>query len=167
VFSNQNLSNLVLPSTTSWNVVGAGGSANTESVIGVTGADYNIGASPAASYSLGIQHEFPLNIIASVAGAGSRLQHLTSTWNWNQAPPALVGGVNYDYNPLIAINPANSNKGDNANYYAPYQGFGTINVYSTRRHGGSMSPRLTPGRTTHPIPWSIRITWAFSTATMG
>lgn len=132
VFSNQNLSNLVLPSTTGWNVVGAGGSANTESVIGVTGADYNIQASPAASYSLGIQHEFPMNIIVSVVGAGSRLQHLTSTWNWNQAPPVTVSGVNYDYNPLIAINPANSNKGDNANYYAPYQGFGTITVYSTR-----------------------------------
>jgi hypothetical protein len=112
--------------------VGAGGAANTESVAGVTGADYQIGASPAASYSLGIQHEFPLNIIASVAGAGSRLQHLTSTWNWNQAPPAVVGGVSYDYNPLIAINPADSNKGDNANYYAPYQGFGTITVYSAR-----------------------------------
>ena len=165
VFSNQNLSNLVLPSTTSWNVVGAGGSANTESVIGVTGADYQIGASPAASYSLGIQHEFPLNIIASVAGAGSRLQHLTSTWNWNQAPPAVVGGVSYDYNPLIAINPADSNKGDNANYYAPYQGFGTINVYSTRlwQEWNGLEAQIK-----HPVTQSLYIaaayTWSHDTS---
>jgi hypothetical protein len=134
VFSNQNLSNLTLPSTTGWNVLGAGGAANTESVISVTGADYQIGASPAASYSLGLQHQFPSNIIASVAGAGSRLQHLTSSWNWNQ-PPYYVNPatqVAYDYNPLIAINPADSNKGDNSGYYAPYKGFNTITVYSTR-----------------------------------
>jgi hypothetical protein len=133
VFSNQNLSNLTLPSTSTWNIVNAGGSANTESVISVTGGDYQIGASPAASYSLGIQHEFPMNIIASVVGAGSRLQHLEATWNWNQAPHyTSAAGVNYDYNPLIAINPANGNKGDNSAYYAPYQGYGSITVYSTR-----------------------------------
>jgi hypothetical protein len=165
VFSNQNLSNLVFPSTTSWNVVGAGGSANTESVIGVTGGDYQIGASPAASYSLGIQHEFPMNIIASVAGAGSRLQHLTSTWNWNQAPPAVVGGVSYDYNPLIAINPANSNKGDNANYYAPYQGFGTITVYSTRlwQEWNGLEAQIK-----HPVTKSLYVaaayTWSHDTS---
>ncbi len=138
VFSNQNLSNLVIPpptagaTPTTWNIVNAGGTANTESVQSVTGGDYQIGASPAASYSLGIQHEFPKNITASVAGAGSRLQHLEATWNWNQAPYYTSGGVTYDYNPLIAINPANSNKGDNAAYYAPYQGFNSITVYSTR-----------------------------------
>jgi hypothetical protein len=134
VFSNQNLSNLTLPSTSSWNVLGAGGSANTESVISVTGGDYQIGASPAASYSLGVQHEFPMNIIASVVGAGSRLQHLEATWNWNQPPHYTnpTTGVSYDYNPLIAINPANSNKGDSAAYWAPYQGYNSITVYSTR-----------------------------------
>ncbi len=165
VFSNQNLSNLVLPSTSSWNVLGAGGSANTESVIAVTGGDYQIGASPATSYSLGVQHEFPMNIIASVVGAGSRLQHLTSTWNWNQAPPAVVNGVSYDYNPLIAINPADSNKGDNANYYAPYQGFGTINVYSTRlwQEWNGLEAQIK-----HPVTKSLYVaaayTWSHDTS---
>jgi hypothetical protein len=145
--------------------LGAGGSANTESVIGVTGADYNIQASPAASYSLSIQHEFPMNIIAEVAGAGSRLQHLTSTWNWNQAPPAVVGGVSYDYNPLIAINPANGNKGDNANYYAPFQGFGTINVYSTRlwQEWNGLEAQIK-----HPVTKSLYVaaayTWSHDTS---
>jgi hypothetical protein len=140
VFSNQNLSNLVMPppsagaTPTSWNITSAGGSANTESVISVTGGDYQIGASPAASYSLGVQHEFPMNIVASVVGAGSRLQHLEATWNWNQ-PPYYTNpstGVAYDYNPLIAINTANSSKGDSAAYWSPYQGYNSITVYSTR-----------------------------------
>jgi hypothetical protein len=134
VFSSQNLSNLALPSTSAWNVVSAGGSANTESVQTVTAADYQAQASPVASYSLGVQHEFPMNITASVVGAGSRIQHLVGTWNWNQAPHYTTGGVNYDYNPLISSNPANANKGDSSAYWAPYQGFGSINTISTRLH---------------------------------
>jgi hypothetical protein len=132
-FANQNLSTLVFPSATTWNVVGAGGTAGTESVQTITAADYNIQSSPVASWSLGIQHEFPKNIIASVVGAGSRIQHMVGTWNWNQAPHALVGGVAYDYNPLIAFNAAKG-KGDNSAYYAPYQGYGSINVMSTQLH---------------------------------
>jgi hypothetical protein len=151
VFATQNFSNLVLPRVTaldlaSWNVAGIAGPpadpgaatgalGNAESVQSPPGAaDYNIQSSPVASYSLGIQHEFPMNITVSVVGAGSRLQHLVGTWNWNQAPHYLntTTGVAYDYNPLIAINPANGNKGDNSAYYAPYQGYGSINVMSTR-----------------------------------
>jgi len=132
VFSNQNLSNLVFPSTSGWNITSAGGAANTESVISVSAADYNVQASPVVSYSLGVQHEFPSNIIASVVGAGSRIQHLVGTWNWNQAPYYSSGGVTYDFNPLINSNPANGNKGDNSAYYAPYQGYSSINAISTR-----------------------------------
>jgi hypothetical protein len=134
VFSNQNLSNLAFPSTTGWDIINAGGSANTESVITVSAADYQVQASPVASYSLGLQHEFPMNVTASVVGAGSRIQHLVGTWNWNQPPyytnPAT--GIAYDYNPLISSNPANANKGDNSAYWAPYQGFSSINAISTR-----------------------------------
>jgi len=167
VFSNQNLSNLVLPSTSNWNIVGAGGSANTESVISVTGGDYQIGASPAASYSLGIQHEFPSNFIASVVGAGSRLQHLEATWNWNQPPyytnPAT--GVSYDYNPLIAINAANKNKGDSSAYWAPYQGYNSITVYSTRlwQEWNGLEAQLK-----HPVTKSLYLaaayTWSHDTS---
>jgi len=136
VFSNQNLSNLVFPSTTTWDITKAGGSANTESVISVSASDYQVQASPVASYSLGVQHEFPGNIIASVVGAGSRIQHLVGTWNWNQAPYYTnpTTGVSYDYNPLISSNIANGNKGDNSAYWAPYKGFSSINTISTRLH---------------------------------
>jgi len=132
VFSNQNLSNLVFPSTSTWDITKAGGAANTESVISVSAADYQVQASPVTSYSLGIQHEFPMNITASVVGAGSQIHHLVGTWNWNQPPAVSVNGVAYDYNPLISANPANSNKGDSSAYWAPYQGFSSINAISTR-----------------------------------
>ena len=97
--------------------------------------DPNIGASPVASWSLGVQHQFPANFVAQVAGAGSRIQHLVNTWNINQPMPTVVGGVSYDFNPLLNSNPANGNKGDNSAYWAPYQGYGAINRVSTQLWG--------------------------------
>ena len=168
VFSNQNLSNLAFPSTTTWDITKAGGAANTESVISVTAADYNIQASPVASYSLGIQHEFPMNIVASVVGAGSRIQHMVGTWNWNQAPYYSTGGVNYDYNPLISANPANGNKGDNSAYWAPYQGFSSINAMSTRlwQEWNGLEAQVK-----HPVTKSLYLaaayTWSHDTSNNG
>jgi hypothetical protein len=132
VFTNEALSNLVLPSTTSWNVAGAGGvAATTQSAATITAMDPNIQASPVASYSLGVQHQFPASFVFSVVGAGSRIQHLVSTWNINQPAPTVVNGVSYDFNPNINFNPG-TGKPDNAAYYAPYQGYGNINTLSTR-----------------------------------
>jgi hypothetical protein len=135
VFTNEALSNLKFPSTTSWNVAGAGGSGATVSASALTAMDPNIGASPVASWSLGVQHQFPANFVAQVAGAGSRIQHLVNTWNINQPMPTVVGGVSYDFNPLLNSNPANGNKGDNSAYWAPYQGYGAINRVSTQLWG--------------------------------
>jgi len=131
VFQSQNLSNLVFPSTTTWNVTTAGGTSNFEGVQTVLGADYNIQASPVVSYSLGVQHEFPSSITASVVGAGSRIQHLVGTWNWNQPPYYTSGSTTYDFNPLISYNSAIS-KGDSSFYYEPYKGFNGISTVSTR-----------------------------------
>ncbi len=167
-FSNQNLSNLAFPSTTTWDITKAGGAANTESVISVSAADYQIQASPVASYSLGVQHEFPLNVTASVVGAGSRIQHLVGTWNWNQPPPVTVNGVAYDYNPLISSNPANGNKGDNSAYWAPYQGFSSINTISTRlwQEWNGLEAQLK-----HPVTKSLYLaaayTWSHDTSNNG
>jgi hypothetical protein len=167
VFSTQNLSSLVFPSSTTWNVVGASGSANVESVQAPPGAaDYNIQSSPVVSYSLGVQHEFPSNITASVTGAGSRLQHMVGTWNWNQAPYYTSGSTTYDYNPLISTNVANpSSKGDNSAYYAPFQGYGTINVMSTRlwNEWNGLEAQIK-----HPMTKSLYVaasyTWSHSTS---
>ena len=134
VLTNQSLTNLVFPSTTTWDATHAGGTGNVVSVQTLTSQDQNIQASPVASYSLGVQHEFRGNLIASVAGAGSRIQHLVGTWDYNRAPYYTSGGVTYDFNPLINTNPANSGAaGDNSAFYAPYQGYGAINTLSTRQ----------------------------------
>jgi hypothetical protein len=132
VLTSQNLSNLLFPSTTTWNITTAGGTGNPIGVESVTAADYNVQASAVDSYSLGIQHEFPLNIIASVVGAGTRIQHLVGTWNYNQPPPTTISSVTYDFNPLLNANPANSNKGDSSAYWEPYLGYNGISTISTR-----------------------------------
>jgi hypothetical protein len=168
VFSNQNLSNLAFPSTSAWNITAAGGSANTESVTSVSAADYQVQASPVASYSLGLQHEFPMSIIASVVGAGSQVHHLVGTWNWNQPPAYTTGGVTYDYNPLISANPANGNKGDNSAYWAPYQGFSSINAISTRlwQEWNGLEAQVK-----HPVNKSVYVaatyTWSHDTSNNG
>ena len=132
-FANEALTNLVFPSTTSWNVAGAGGTAaTTTSAAAIAAADANIQASPVASYSLGVQHQFPANFVASVEGAGSRIQHLVNTWNQNQPPPTIVGGVSYDFNPLLNLNTA-TGKPDNSAYWAPYQGYAGISTLYTRQ----------------------------------
>jgi hypothetical protein len=133
VFTNEALTNLQFPSTTSWNIAGAGGTAaTTTSATSLNAMDPNIGASPAASWSLGVQHQFPANFVASIVGAGTRLQHQVATWNINQPMPTVVGGVSYDFNPLLNSNPANKGLGDNSAYWAPYQGYAAINQVSTQ-----------------------------------
>ncbi|HXE07769.1 MAG TPA: carboxypeptidase regulatory-like domain-containing protein [Acidobacteriaceae bacterium] len=133
-FTNEALTNLVLPTTSSWNVAGAGGvAATTTSAANIAAADQDIQASPVASWSLGIQHQFPGNIVASVVGAGSRIQHLVGTWNQNQPKPTTIGGVTYDFNPLLNSNPANKGQlGDSTAYWSPYQGYATISTLYTR-----------------------------------
>jgi hypothetical protein len=138
VFTSQNLTNLnFLTTPTNWNIVtaatGTGVGAKPVSVESVTMAEANIQASPVASYSLGVQHEFPRNITASIVGAGSRIQHQEANPNINVPPYyTSAAGVHYDFNPLINSNPANSGAaGDNQYYYAPYQGYGSMTDYMT------------------------------------
>jgi hypothetical protein len=130
-FTSQNLSNLVFPNLTSWNITAAGGTANPVGVETVSAADQNVQASPVASYSLGLQHEFPANFVASVVGAGSRVQHLVGTWNQNQPPPTTIGGVTYDFNPLLNLNTA-TGKPDSTAYWAPYAGYDGMSTIYTR-----------------------------------
>jgi hypothetical protein len=160
VFTNEALSNLVLPSTSSWNVAGAGGvAATTTSATTLTAMDPNIGASPVASWSLGMQHQFPANFVASIVGAGSRIQHLVDTWNINQPPPTVVGGVSYDFNPLLNSNPANGNKPDNSAYWAPYQGYGAINTLSTKLWGEWNALEV---QVKHPVGKGLNVTGSYT-----
>jgi len=169
VFSNEALSNLVLPSTTSWNVAGAGGvAATTSSAAAIAAADANIQASPVASWSLGVQHQFPANFVASVEGVGSRVQHLVDTWNQNQPPPTIVGGVSYDFNPLLNSNPANKNAaGDSTAYWAPYQGYGAITTFYTKlwQEWNALEVQIK-----HPMGKSLNVsgsyTWSHNTTNL-
>jgi Carboxypeptidase regulatory-like domain/TonB-dependent Receptor Plug Domain len=167
-FANESLSNLVLPSTTSWNVAGAGGvAATTSSAAAIAAADPNIQASPVASWSLGVQQELPGNFIFSVVGAGSRIQHLVTTWNQNQPAPTVVGGVSYDFNPLLNSNPANSNKPDSSAYWAPYQGYGAITTFYTKlwQEWNGLEVQLK-----HPVGKNLNVsgayTWAHNTTNL-
>jgi hypothetical protein len=160
VFTNEALSNLVLPSTSSWNVAGANFSAATTSAATVTAMDPNIQASPVASWSVGVQHEFPMNFIADVVGAGSRIQHLVGTWNWNQPKPYTSGGVTYDFNPLLNSNVANtSSAGDSSAYWAPYQGYGAINTLSTQlwQEWNGLEVQVK-----HPVSKSLYVTGSYT-----
>lgn len=80
----------------------------------------DIGLHPAAriqTYSLGVEHQFRDNWVASVTGAGDVGHHIGTYWNRNQPLPDPP----YQFNPLI-------NTGNVYPYvYAPYQGYGQMN----------------------------------------
>ena len=166
VFTSENLTSLVFPSTSTWSI--AGGTGAVVSVQGVSGADANIQASPVASYSLGLQHEFPHSITAAIVGAGSRIQHQFSSINLN-APPYYTSsaGVHYDFNPLINSNPANGSgsPGDNQYYYAPYQGYGGFTFWTTElwQEWNGLEAQIK-----HPVTKSLNVsvayTWSHSTS---
>ena len=167
VFTNESLSNLKFPTTTSWNVAGAGGvAATTTSAQALAATDPNIQASPVASYSLGVQHQFPANFVASVVGAGSRIQHLVGTWNINQPPPTVVNNVSYDFNPNINFNPV-TGKSDNSAYWAPYQGYAGISSVSTRLwqewNGLEVSVKHP---VTNSLNFSLAYTWSHNTTNL-
>jgi hypothetical protein len=158
-FTNESLSNLVLPSTTSWNAAGAGGlAASTTSAQAIAAADANIEASPVASWSLGVEHEFPMNFFVDVVGAGSRIQHLVGTWNQNQPMPYSSGGVTYDFNPLLNLNTVTGTP-DNSAYWAPYQGYGAINTLYTRlwQEWNGLEVQVK-----HPVSKSLYVTTAYT-----
>jgi hypothetical protein len=157
-FTSQNLGNLIFPSTTTWDITKAGGAANPVGVQTVAAMDPNIEASPVASYSLGVQHQFPGNFVASVVGAGSRIQHLVGTWNQNQPMPYSSGGVNYDFNPLINYNPA-TGKSDSTAYYAPYAGYNGMSTVSTRlwQEWNGLEVNVK-----HPVTKSLNVTASYT-----
>ena len=165
-FTSQNLSNLVFPSTTTWDITKAGGAANPVGVLSVTAADPNVQASPVASYSLGVQQQLPANFVFSVVGAGSRIQHLVGTWNQNQPPPYSSGGVNYDFNPALNLNPA-TGKPDSTAYWAPYAGYNGMSTIYTRlwQEWNGLEAQIK-----HPVTKSLNVsvsyTWSHNTTNL-
>jgi hypothetical protein len=100
------------------------GNATPSTVPGEAGEDLaNYRASHIQTYSLSLQQQFGSSWIATFAGAGSMQGAGSNSINVNQAPPATVAGVAYDFNPNL-----NSATYSNA-YYAPYQGYGNISYF--------------------------------------
>jgi hypothetical protein len=85
---------------------------------------------------------------------------MVGTTNWNTPPYYTAGGVTYDFNPLINSNPANSGAaGDNAYYYAPYQGYGAFTALSTRlwQEWNGLEVQVK-----HPVTNSLYITGSYT-----
>jgi hypothetical protein len=81
----------------------------------------NMRAADVQTYSLSLQHQFGASWFVSIAGAGDIARHLPQMLNSNQ--PGAVPG--YNFNPLL-------NTGNYSNaFFAPYQGYSTINYYTS------------------------------------
>jgi hypothetical protein len=143
VLQSANLQNASFPA-----VVGTG-TAKATSIASLSAADQNIQASPVASYSLGLEHRFRGNFIASATGAASQIRHMVGTWNYNAAPHS----GNYDFDPTI-------NAGAITPYaFSPYQGYAAISTLATRQsqHWDALELLLE-----HPVSQSLFATVAYT-----
>ncbi len=142
------------------NVVGTG-TAKAAAIPALSAADQNIQATQVQTYSLGIQHEFPHNIIASATGASSQVRHLLGTWNLNQ--PLPTGGA--DFNPLINTGaytpyyyqPATASTA--ATQFSPYPGYAAITTYTSRQDQNWNGLEL---NLKHPVSRGLFLTVAYT-----
>ena len=114
-------------------------------------------AADVQTYSMSLQHQFGSDWFVSVAGAGSIARHLPQMLNSNQ--PAPVPG--YNFNPLL-------NTGNYANaYFAPYQGYSTINYYTSGAYANWNALEL---NLRHPIGYNLffsaSYTWSHGLSTL-
>lgn len=130
---SESLTNVGFPNVT-------GGNAPAFGIGSLTAADQNIQLSSAQGFSLSLQHQFPGNWFASVAGAGDLYRHVATSANINQAPHYTSGGVSYDFNPAINFDAtcngayaAGAGPGCTPTqyYFSPYQGYSNISTYET------------------------------------
>jgi len=109
----------------------------------------NMRAADIQTYSLTVQHQFGASWILSVGGAGSIDNHLPQMLNSNQ--PGPVSG--YNFNPLL-----NTGSYSNA-YFAPYQGYSTINYYTS---GGWANWNALEVSLRHPIGHNLFVSAAYT-----
>jgi len=121
----------------------------------------NMRAADVQTYSLTLEHQFRSNWFVAIAGAGSKARHLPQQLDLNQPGPITQNGVPYDYNPLI-------NTGNYANsYFAPYQGYSTINRYVTNAFANWNALEAVMK---HPLGrnvfWNVSYTWSHGLSTL-
>jgi hypothetical protein len=109
----------------------------------------NVRAADVQTYSLSLQHQFGSNWFVSIAGAGSIANHLPQMLNSNQ--PGPVPG--YNFNPLL-------NTGNYSNaYFAPYQGYSTVNYYTSGAYANWNALEL---NLRHPIGHNLFLTASYT-----
>lgn len=113
------LQQTVLTDPTFPNVTGGTAPAPTAGTITGMPKDYQVAM--IKTWSVSVEQQFPGNWLFGLAGAGDIANHMNTSYNLNAAPPASVNGVSYDFNPNL------NQSGYSSAYYAPYQGWGTIN----------------------------------------
>jgi hypothetical protein len=113
------LQQTVLTNPTFPNVTGGTAPAPTAGTVTGMPKDYQVAM--IRTWSLSLSQEFPGNWLFSLATAGNIANHLNTSYNLNQPPPVSVGSVSYNFNPNL------NTSGYSSAYYAPYQGWGTIN----------------------------------------
>ena len=146
------------PAVTQINLTGANfpnplnGQTTIPSAPNVFGEDiHNIQAARIHSYSLSVQQEFGTNWWIEIAGAGVAGRNLPLELNVNQMKPYQ----GYDYNPQINVG------GISTAYYAPYQGYATIN-YATSTGIANWNALETSIRhpVGHDLTFRAQFTWS-------
>ncbi|MBV9081386.1 MAG: carboxypeptidase regulatory-like domain-containing protein, partial [Acidobacteriaceae bacterium] len=94
-----------------------GGKAAPLTAASVAGMSLSYRVAKIESFSLSLQHQFGSNWLVSIAGAGNIARDLQTSLNINQPGPFGT----YGFNPNL------NSSAYTAAYYAPYQGYGTIN----------------------------------------
>jgi hypothetical protein len=90
----------------------------------------NYRASQVQTFSLSVEQQFGTWLM-SLAGAGADTAHMpisnvnATPFPLNQPKPTTVGGVGYDFNPNL------NNSSYSTAYYAPYQGYNGIGLYTS------------------------------------
>lgn len=109
----------------------------------------NLEAMQVQSFSLSLQRQFGANWFVSVAGAGDIAHHVGLTANINQPLP----GGGFDFNPAINTGTVSSA------FYAPYQGYGGINMFTS---SGNAYWDALEINLRHPIGHNLFLTAAYT-----
>ncbi len=109
--------------------------------------DYKVGQ--ITKYSLSLQQQFGQNWFVSVAGAGDKGRNLQNSLNINQPGPSGA----FDFNPNLNTSAFTSA------FYAPYQGYGSINY--NEPIGRNTWSALELGLR-HPIGYNLYLTVAYT-----
>jgi hypothetical protein len=127
-----------------------GGKAAAPTAFVVYGEDLqNMRAADIQTYSLSLQRQFGSNWFVSIAGVGDIARHLPQVLNIDQPEP--VPG--YNFNPLL-------NTGNYSNaYFAPYQGYSTINYYTSGAYANWNALEL---NLRHPIGHNLFLTASYT-----